>query len=615
MTELEEFLKDLTSRYGDDVLIWEFWNEPQMGETAFWQDTPEKFSEMMKTAYSAIKSVDPDAVVSIGGLGANNSYYTFYDNIINDPDVYNSFDMLAIHGGWDDSAKFQSIAAKNGYEKKPFWNSEGYYHAYYQSGVHADKTEQALYFIMNNMQHFKQGSEIITHFSAEDYQPDEYRVFINNKKGSTHSMGLFRSYPYYEPKLGAVVAHNFYNILESDFSYVGEYTFGQTQKAVRFLNGGKPMLVLWNSADNNFTIDVELKECLENSKIVDMEGREIKGSVLNKKTMYFITDIEKEKLDLLPYTENSALNSDFEAPYYNCVLKENVSTNVTAELSNNRIFNPKTFELNENVLMITDGWNYKSNFDIECPEGFSAAYAMSADENGIYLLVDVTDNTHLANDEYLKFPDGDSVEFAIDCAGEGNARDRMEFIAVLTSNGPVLYKKVAADVGASLPENCSPAGTYLSGSCVNITRENILTRYMIYIPANELYPYSYPGIDKYIRTSIVVNNCDVDGENCYLEWGSGLANNEASPDKYGKITFECSMTTSNSDGEIILNGNADSNVMVSLMSTLEEEIVFVDQTESDKFGNFKFNTPLDSDKSYTFTISANGFTKNYYFEY
>ena len=617
MDDLADFLTEITNRYKDDTLIWEFWNEPQTGKTAFWQDSTESFAEMMKTAYSAIKAVDPGAKVSIGGLGANNAYYTFYDSLLCDEDAYNSFDMLAIHGEWDDSEKFNNIAKQKGYDVKPFWNSEGYYHAYYESGVPADTDAQALYFVMNIMQHFKQGSEVITHFSSADLKPDEYRVFANNLKGTSHSMGLFRNYPHYEPKLGAVVAHNMFELIENDFEYVGEYVFAETQRAVRFNNGGNPILVIWNSTLSDFEIDSVLKKCLDGATITDMEGRIVTDEYLKGNKIYFITGLDSQKLDLLEQTDDAALNSDYEAPYYTCVLKNNYVSDVTAEMSNIQVFDSETFEVTDGITYISDGWNYKTNFDFERPDGFDASYSVYANTDGLYLLIDVNDNTHYnTNSAETVMSDVlmDSVEFSIDCMGDGNYADCTTFIAALTASGKALYKKSAADVGASIPEGCSPAGTLLDESYLNITRVENSTLYKIFIPAAELYPYTYPGIENIIRLSIVVYNNDGNNYVGYLEWGSGLANNEADAYKYGTVTFDCSLTAvdlDSGDGKLI-SGKANPDTNVAMMVLKNSEIVYADETESDQTGNFKFYVDLPFDGTYMVAVSGNGLSKNYY---
>ena len=58
------FVERLVQRYRDRVSVWEVWNEANIG---FWLGTPQHYAELLQQAYEVIKTVDPDALVSIAG--------------------------------------------------------------------------------------------------------------------------------------------------------------------------------------------------------------------------------------------------------------------------------------------------------------------------------------------------------------------------------------------------------------------------------------------------------------------------------------------------------------------------------------------------------------------
>lgn len=61
------FVRDAVSRYRGQVRAWEVWNEPD-DAAVFWPGTVADYYQLLKVSYQAIKSVDPSALVLIGGL-------------------------------------------------------------------------------------------------------------------------------------------------------------------------------------------------------------------------------------------------------------------------------------------------------------------------------------------------------------------------------------------------------------------------------------------------------------------------------------------------------------------------------------------------------------------
>jgi polysaccharide biosynthesis protein PslG len=65
------FVRTLVSRYKDHIRHWEVWNEPN--NPLFWKPRPDGrlYAELLKTAYKAIKDVDPNIRVLTAGVSGN----------------------------------------------------------------------------------------------------------------------------------------------------------------------------------------------------------------------------------------------------------------------------------------------------------------------------------------------------------------------------------------------------------------------------------------------------------------------------------------------------------------------------------------------------------------
>jgi hypothetical protein len=86
------FLTYLANAFGSSVSAWEIWNEEDV--TQNWIGTPAQYASLLKAADSAIKAVNPNATVILGGLTAND--YPFLSS------VYaagggSGFDAVALH--------------------------------------------------------------------------------------------------------------------------------------------------------------------------------------------------------------------------------------------------------------------------------------------------------------------------------------------------------------------------------------------------------------------------------------------------------------------------------------------------------------------------------------
>jgi WD40 repeat protein len=69
MADFANFMTALAERYKGRVAAYEIWNEPNLDyEWGYLPPDPAAYADMLKTAYTAIKKVDPDALVISGGL-------------------------------------------------------------------------------------------------------------------------------------------------------------------------------------------------------------------------------------------------------------------------------------------------------------------------------------------------------------------------------------------------------------------------------------------------------------------------------------------------------------------------------------------------------------------
>lgn len=112
------YLTELMNRYPGLKAV-ELMNEPNFpGFSCFWHDTPERYQELMRTGYEAVKSASPRTAVWLSG-GINS---IFYENFLrNGGGGY--FDILPVHGP-QNPGEYRSAERLTGTPHKPIVNSE-----------------------------------------------------------------------------------------------------------------------------------------------------------------------------------------------------------------------------------------------------------------------------------------------------------------------------------------------------------------------------------------------------------------------------------------------------------------------------------------------------------
>lgn len=553
MEDLAEVIKEFYKHYNGKVDILEFMNEPAYGNTAFWADTPQKLAEMIKTAYKALREVDPNKNMLLASASWNQGYKLYAELISTDRDFANSFDMFTYHSRYSGDLKnYWNADKKYGYESKPAAATEEYLYSAYRSGKPKDHSVSTMHYYACYFNHIKKGVEYVTMFEVQDSVPDEVRnAEVANGKSPNHTIGVFTSFPYIEPHKGAVAAYNLYENIGLDFTYEGEFDFGDGQKVVYFMNDGEPVVYVWNSDDKPFYLSDELKSALtENAECKDFMGRDFNiNDEMQPFTMYYIKGFDKAKIDAIEKDEGKVLNDDFEREYYTCKMPEFIPVEevvldekfdgVVVNNPENAPFDKETFALSDNIQWITDDWNWVEQNHSK-PANFDAKYATYVDNDGMYILVDVDDPVIKQESELNEWESqtwmNDSVQLAIDCYGTGDASMRAEFQVGMFKGKPLLYKEKAPEISFVMADGWSDSKAKLdTDKYLRIEKTNDGLMYKIFIPMSEMYPFQYSKTTNHLRFSLLVNDNNGVGRS-YYEWSSGIGGTK-DPKLFGAIKF------------------------------------------------------------------------------
>ncbi len=587
-------------RYKNAVDGIEVWNEPYYNQYAFWHDGADNFVALTETAYKAIKAKAPDMTVYSAGF---NLAGPFFEELMTHDNYRNSFDAISFHGRYNDSEPYRKILDNYGMGSTPLINSEGYYYAYYKTKTAKDYSVNNMAFFMHYLEQIKLGVDKVTMFEICDLTPDERRA---NGYGS-HTMGLFRDYPYIEPHQGAVAAYNFFDNLGKNVSVCGEYDFGNGRKAVALDSDGEKQIYVWSANAEDFSCPDELIGCIgENAAILDFEGNAVNTYDFKANKMYCIKNADSEELAKLSQSKDTALNSAYVAPYYTCRDEFGEYTDdykaMTGNFLRGALFNKDTFENGDEII-----YNAESKWVSENAQTCDADYAISFDDDGMYLLVNVTDNAYCADAvSPEEITDYDSIRFAIDCAGSLRAKDRSEFSIGKVNGETVIYKIFAADKNEAAPENWHDSGSVLTNALADISRRNGKTVYKVFIPYSELYPFNCGANTKQIRfaMSVTDNNGKKVGELCF---GEGLSA-ETAVWKYAKLTpAALSLDTVYDGSKLNISGIVyDGSDRVTVKVMYNGELFNFNQFDSLTDGKYSYSIPIDGMGEYTVTAVSSG---------
>lgn len=178
-----EYVRGVVTRYRLYVKYWEIWNEPD--HAIFWRPAPDPaaYTQLLIRAAAAIKEVDPEAQVLIGGV---NPFDTTFLRAVAEGGGWGSFDILSIHPYVDPYSPEDGnlAAAADGvraiaerYGRKPIWVTE----MGWSSGPGdrdarglTDEQFQASYLVRAMLTLWQSGAERIFWYSFKDDPGNPY---------------------------------------------------------------------------------------------------------------------------------------------------------------------------------------------------------------------------------------------------------------------------------------------------------------------------------------------------------------------------------------------------------------------------------------------------------
>lgn len=89
----EDYVGEVAEHYAGRVDHWEIWNEPN--HEAFWKSDVQQYATHFAVAVDAIKEVNPDATVVLGGLSGADA--EFLDDLYNELNDKSDIDVVAVH--------------------------------------------------------------------------------------------------------------------------------------------------------------------------------------------------------------------------------------------------------------------------------------------------------------------------------------------------------------------------------------------------------------------------------------------------------------------------------------------------------------------------------------
>jgi len=555
-----EYINAYLERYGKITDVIEFWNEPGSA-SAFWydHDNDEVLIQMLKTTHDCVEKYNKENGTDIkiafaGFMTTQETWLTKFMSIDLSSESY--YDIFSIHGSYSPPHKVYSYAYETlGLDKKEWINSETYSAQMNdgrskETGGYTNYRLNALSALMNYFYHMKAGAKEIYEFRATSDVSDEYAAAILNNGGSINFWGLSNDCgTHTEPLPLAGILNVFFDIMGKDFTVDKEYRLDNSFAALSFKNDGKTTVALWNADTKSAYMDEKIKSVItENTKIMDFEGHTVSADAfLNGEKLYWLVDVDADKLAKIESKENSVLNPNNVNPFFTASTSETVKRIPVDELevakgtfTKGKLFDENTFNvINDDINWIDDSFKYVGTGEFKNTgkaDGFNAKFAASYTDKGFYLMVDVEDKTFCENDldgimkSYWNY---DGIQFAFDTVGVGGADDRMECTVAKTKNGTYFIKSATPDFGPELITDYTKKDIPIEG-CVNVSDTENGKLYKVFVPLGEMYPMSYPNPYDCIRFSLLINNNDGEGRLGYLEWSSGIGDKK-DPMLYGAL--------------------------------------------------------------------------------
>ena len=537
LKDYENFLLALHKRY-PKVRTYELWNEPHFpGYSIFWSDTPENHVKLMKSGYECLKKADPSLTIWWAGLSAR--YLEFYKKILSlGGGKY--YDVLSIHGTWQDYGSFSKLEREAGIAVKPKVNSEWHanlikpFQSYYPTEVQGSR-RAVMGFLHMIRQDIKQ-VHFFCMFTTGGCELDELAANRKYGRHDPHVSGLFRTKTYTQPRYYAAAWHTFSSLFKGDVKALDGYIWkhgDQTVEAQLISSDAGKVLLFWSSSREPMELPAELRAALKGAKVLLPDGRPAANT---------------GKLKIAPDYYYIVRNPDMKA-----VAEWNNKGNVLKPFEMSRPLNVSVqgvyrpapiFDKDMNIISENTLKFMPFRKEVACyrnaPIGqTSAEFAAGLNENGLDLLVRVKDPVHNPITKTPDFWNGDSIQFAIDTMQKGRTKDTIELGAAWSEKtGAFIRKTASPHLDGDLPARYTPPNApALQYARIKFNRKGGLSEYRIHIDATELYSFIYtPGCR--FRLSMLVN-CSSKDRDSYLEWGSGIGN-EKDPALQGTLTVQVS---------------------------------------------------------------------------
>lgn len=530
------FLLELHKRY-PRVRTYELWNEPHFpGYSVFWSDTPENHVKLLAAGYDALKQADPGIIVWWAGLSGR--YLEFYKKFL-ELGGGKYFDILSIHGTWQDYAAFSRIEKENNVPVKPKVNSEWHanlikpFQAYYPNEIQGSRKAMLGFFHM-----VRQGIRQIHFFTLFNSGGSELDELEANRRFGRHDpnvSGLFRAKTYTQPRYFAAAWRTLADLYSGDVKVYDSYEWktgpGSCCVLLTGSDAGK-VLLFWGTGQEELEIPAELRAAFKGATLLLPDGRQVADVFRLKLAPDYYYIVKKPDLPVVekwtnranvlkPYEMERPLNQEIRGNYRPAPLFD-------AALG---LIEPQTMKFQ------------KLQKEVRCykdaPAGkTSAEFAAGLSEKGLDLLVRVRDNVHRSGSRVQDFWLGDSVQFSIDTQGKGRQSDTVELGASWNEKGGAkLWKTLCPLLDGDLPERYTPPNIpELRHGKVKFVREGDVSEYRIHVEPTELYSFVYTRGSR-LRIAVLVNCSDGSERESYLEWGSGIGK-EKDPALHGTLTVQ-----------------------------------------------------------------------------
>lgn len=531
MNTWKNFIQAVMKRY-PKVTTYELWNEPHLiGQSCFWADSVENFVALMKVGYEAVKEINPNAIVWLGGIG--NRYLPFYREFVKlGGDKY--FDVLPMHGSWPKIAMYRQLEKERELPNKPWVSSE--WHAMLLRCATTEIPSEQLQtrnMVLDFLFQVSTGVMEVDLFcilNAQNYEkeclPEARKI---NPSSASHVSGLFRRTPFIAPRFQAVAWHTLSNEIVGKLMINLGYKLDDDQRAIHLQSDAGHLLLLWNQNDKQKTINQNVAEIIKGETVRKPDGSPTTldaSSKLNPETFYIVSIANPDKLKKLAKYKHDVLTPTDVKPV--------LSHKYRAHYSPKPIFDDNLTPLPGVTANIPI--NVKGNYETTTSTAgnISAAYAAALTPDSFQLLVTVKDKKHAPTPGKNPWH-GDSVQFAIDTTGFGRPNERIEIVMAddPQNKSTCIFKNYVPLIGGDLPGKYTPLSEQIVHCKADVSRKKGTTTYKLILDRAELFPLNTPQ-NATFRFSILVNNNDGNGRAYYLQWATGIGSTK-SPADYGDL--------------------------------------------------------------------------------